>query len=448
MAPERPLRRWRPSSWTLLLAFPLIIAAGTVLLSLPFATQEGVRAPLMTALFTATSATCVTGLAVVDTGPYWSGFGQGVILALIEVGGLSYMTGVAAILLAAGQRVTLSQRQVLRLSLGGGVLGRVDIEALEIVAIAFLVQVLGSLVLFGRFFALGQEPGSALWLATFHAVAAFNNAGFDITGGLASLAEFRADPFIVLPIAALAVLGASGITVVGGILTARRWGKFTLDSKLVMVGGGLLLFLGFLLILALEWNNEGTLGDGPIWQKAMEAIALSAFTRTTGFSTFNIGSMLDSTIFLAIALMFIGGASGSMAGGIKVNTFAVLLATVRSSVLGKPHTEIFGREVAEAQVRNALAVAGLAFLWVNAGAFLLSVLEKAPFLPALFETVSAFALVGLSTGITPSLTTPSLLILIGSMLLGRLGPLTVALALARRQRTPSFRYAREDIRIG
>ncbi|MBI3080179.1 MAG: GAF domain-containing protein, partial [candidate division NC10 bacterium] len=183
VAPERPLRRWRPSSWTLLLAFPLIIAAGTVLLSLPFATQEGVRAPLMTALFTATSATCVTGLAVVDTGPYWSGFGQGVILALIEVGGLSYMTGVAAILLAAGQRVTLSQRQVLRLSLGGGVLGRVDIEALEIVAIAFLVQVLGSLVLFGRFFALGQEPGSALWLATFHAVAAFNNAGFDITGG-------------------------------------------------------------------------------------------------------------------------------------------------------------------------------------------------------------------------------------------------------------------------
>jgi trk system potassium uptake protein TrkH len=448
VAPERPIRRGRSPAWGLIGVFTVIILAGTGLLMLPFSSSAGAATSPLTAFFTATSATFVTGLTVVDTATHWSGFGQAVILGLIEIGGIGYMTGAAFIILLAGRRVTLAQRQVLRITFGGGVLGRVDIEARTIIIVTLFIQAIGALALFVRFATVHANPLEAGWQSLFHSISAFNNAGFDITGGGPSLFEYREDPMIVVPIAILALLGASGIGAIQALALFRRWQPLPLDAKMVLAGSGILIVVGLVGILISEWANPASMGTAPIWVKLMDAFALSVGSRTSGFATFDVGTMRDYTLFLIVGLMFIGGASGSVAGGIKVNTFAVILANVWSSIRGRPQTEVFHREVPESQVRRAFAIAFVAFVWVNVITLVLSLIEGLEFIDVLFEVVSAFGLTGLSTGITASLSAVGQLLIVLMMFIGRLAPFLIVLELAQREVRSPYRYAREEVRIG
>ena len=449
ISPERPKGRIRPPSWTLGAVFLGIVLVGAFLLWLPeFATTEGGRASPLTALFTATSATFVTGLIVADTGTYWSGYGQAVIFTLIQIGGLGYMTGVAFIFLVAGRRVSLAQRQVLRLTMGGGVLGRLDIEARTIILLALLIQAIGFVVLLGRFIFIQANPLDAAWQALFHATSAFHNAGFDITGGPPSLAEYRTDPWIIFPITLLALVGALGFGVIGALAFIRARRPVILDAKLVMVGAAAVAAVGLLGILIPEWTNPGSLGSLPWWVRIMDTLGLALGGRTSGFSTFDIGALQQYTLFLLIGLMFIGGASGSMTGGIKVNVLSILMFTVLSSMRGRPQTEAFHREIADSHVRRAVTITFLSFLWINVVALFLSLFEEGDFIGLMFEVVSAFALVGLSTGITADLAPVSKVVLIISMFVGRLAPFWVALELAQRERHSPYRFAHEEVRIG
>ena len=448
VGPDRTKGRFRPPSWSLAIAFGLIIAIGSGLLMLPAATAGPGGAPVLTAVFTATSATFVTGLILVDTGTYWSGFGEAVIFGLIQIGGLGYMTGVAFIVLVARRRLSLGQRQVLRITFGGGVLGRLDIEARTIIVLSLLIQAIGFVFLLARFLVVVDGAGPAIWQALFHAASGFHNAGFDVTGGAPSLFEYREDPWIIVPITALSLVGALGFGVIGALAFIRRKREMILDAKLVLAGTAVIAAVGVAGILISEWDNPDTLGGTPIWNRVMDAFALSFGGRTSGFSSFAMSNLAQYTLFLMIALMFIGGASGSMTGGIKVNVFTVLLFTAWSSVRGRPQTEAFRREISDSHVRRAVTITIFSFAWINGVALTLSLFEDADFLGLLFEVVSAFALVGLSTGITAELTTLSQVILILSMFVGRLAPFLIALELVQRERRSSYRFAREEVRIG
>lgn len=430
------------------LSFLLLVAAGTVALMLPWASTEPGSASLITALFTSTSATFVTGLIVVETGTYWTGFGQAVILTLIELGGLGYMAGFVFIVLTIRGRVTLEQRQVLRIMFGGGFLGRLDVEARFVILLSLAIQLVGIVFLLARFVSLDLTPGTAIWQAVFHSVSAFHNAGFDITAGAPSVEEFRYDTAIIAPIAVLALVGALGMNTVLAILAARRWQRLTLDAKFVLLGMGVMIVVGFVGFLALEWSNVDSIGGQPFLNKAFDAFAVAVGGRTSGFDTFSIATLKDSTHYVLIVLMLIGGASGSMTGGIKVNVLMVMLFTIWSSIRGETHTVAFKREIPSGVVRRALALVMFAFIWVTVGSWILSAEEGVRLIDGMFEIVSAFALVGLSTGITTELTLAVKLTLIVTMVVGRLAPFLIAMQLSQREEAPRYRYARETVSLG
>ncbi|OGO02629.1 MAG: Trk family potassium uptake protein [Chloroflexi bacterium RBG_13_54_8] len=443
----KPRARGTLSPFILLYGFVAIIMVGAVLLVLPIAAKTGQSASFLTALFTATSATCVTGLVVVDTGTYWSSFGQAVILVLIQVGGLGFMTSATLLLMALGRRIGLRERLLIGESMGlerwGGVVGL----AKRIALFTLLVESVGALLLYFRF-SLENPMGTAVWKGIFHSVSAFNNAGLDILGNFRSLADYRGDTTVVLVIAALIILGGISFMVVSDVFRFRRWIRLSLDSKIVLMATAILLALGMIVILLTEFSNPDTLGALPWPQKALNAFFHSVTPRTAGFSTIDIGMLADYALFFIIILMFIGGASGSTAGGVKVNTFGLIAATIWSSLRGRQYAGAFGREFRTEQVYRALALVMLSLGLVAVVVLVLTRTEKFSFINLLFETVSAFGTVGLSTGITPHLSTAGQLIIIATMLAGRLGPLTLALSLVQRQRPAAYRYPEDQIRIG
>jgi trk system potassium uptake protein TrkH len=451
-APRR-LRAPLPPAVTLLIAFALIIALGTVLLMLPLATASGASAKPIDALFTATSAACVTGLVVVDTGTYWSPFGQVVILLLIQAGGFGIMaSSTLLLLLLVGRRTTLRDRLVVTESLGGLQLGSVGSVVRRVAVFTLLVELSGAIVLAISFW-LGPEAGGAgspvgLWWGVFHAVSAFNNAGFDLTGGFRSLQPFVGDWVVLLTVALLLIAGGIGFAVVGDAVGKRQWRRLALETKIVLVTSAALLAVGALAIGWTEWSNPQTLGALPAEQRALNALFESATLRTAGFTALDTGALLEPTLFLVMALMFIGGGSGSTAGGIKVTTFSVLLIAILSTVRGLPSAQAFGRRIQHAVVYRALAVALLSIAFVFVVGLGFSLMTEATFVQTLFEAVSAFGTVGASTGITTELPDPARLLGAGAMYVGRLGPLTLVLALAARARPVPFRPAVESVRIG
>ena len=444
---RRPPRR---PALVLALGFLALIAVGTGLLTLPLASASGAWTSPIDALFTATSAVCVTGLVVVDTGTYWSPFGQVVILGLIQVGGFGFMTGsTLLLLLLVGRRTGLSERILAQESAGARDLGSVRLVLRRVAVFSLVAEGIGAVVLFGAFLARYGDPAKAAWHGVFHAISAFNNAGLDLMGGFASLNGFAGDPLVFIPIGVLIVLGGLGVAIVGDVIDKRRWVRFALETKLVLATTAVLLVAGTAALLAFEWGNPATLGALPEAQRPLNALFESISFRTAGMSTVPIGSLTDASLISAIALMFIGGASGSTAGGIKVTTFAILLFTIISTVRGRSFTEAFGRRVTPEVVARALSVALLAVAFGFAGALALEI-TGAPgsFLQIAFETASAFGTVGHSTGITPQLPDPSLLVLTAAMFVGRLGPLTLVLALSARAKPVPYRPAVETIRIG
>lgn len=430
-----------------------LISIGTLLLMLPISAAGGEATPWIDALFTATSAVCVTGLVVYDTASHWSGFGQVVILALIQFGGFGIMAGSTLLLMIfLGRRTTLRDRIVVTESLGGLQLGSVTGLVKRIAIFTIVVEAAGAVVLSIAFMA-GPEAGPpgdplGIWWGIFHSVSAFNNAGFDLTGGFRSLTPFVDDWVVLLTVAVLLSLGGIGFAIVGDAVTRRRWARMALETKLVLSATAALLVGGTLLIGFTEWANPATLGALPPEQRMLNALFESATLRTAGFSALDTSALGEATLFVVMALMFIGGASGSTAGGIKVNTFSVLLVTIISTVRGQPSTVAFGRRIQHGVVYQALSVALLSIAFVFMIGLGLTLTTDATFVQTLFEAVSAFGTVGATTGITPDLTDPARLITSVAMFVGRLGPLTLVLALAARARPVLYRPAVESVRIG
>jgi trk system potassium uptake protein len=327
-------------------------------------------------------------------------------------------------------------------------LGSVPKLVRRVAIFTLIAEGLGALLLAVGFFANGFALPTAAWWAVFHSVSAFNNAGFDLTGNFQSLEPFAGNTVVLMTVVALIVLGGLGVGIVDDLARRRRWVMLTIETKMVLVTTGVLLLGGAVLVGALEWDNPATLGALAVADRPVNALFHSASLRSAGFASVPVGGLTEATLFLSMALMFIGGASGSTAGGIKVTTFGVLLVAIISTARGRPSAEAFGRRIPHSVVYRALSVALLSIALVVGIAFLLQVASGRGLVDVLFETVSAFGTAGLTTGITPELNGDARALLAITMFIGRLGPLTLALALAARARPAHHQLAVETVRIG
>lgn len=447
LTPPRHPSRLVTSPLIFLVGFAGLFAVGTALLMLPIATATGEVPPFSTALFTAVSAATVTGLVVVETATYWSFWGQLVILLLIAVGGLGFMTLATFFLIMLGQRITLQERLLMRETLAVSQLGGLVRLVRNVVLMVTGVYLVGAALLLIRL--VEHYPIlDAVWYALFHAVSAFNNAGFAILPDTQSVAAFASDISFLTLMMVLMALGGISYTVIVDIVRHRRFSRLTLDSQLVLVTSLLLWLTGFTVFFIGEFANPDTLGPLGLPNAVVNSFFHSVSARTAGFSTVDFGATRDYTNLFVGFLMFVGGASGSVAGGIKVNTFAVIMVAVWASIKGRARVEAYRREIPLDQVQRALTVATLSVVVVFVTAMLLTFTEPFDFNRIVFETLSAFGTAGLSTGITPGLSEAGRYILVALMYVGRLGPLTLALALAPRQERTLYRFAEERVKIG
>ncbi len=421
---------------------------GAVLLMLPIASAAGTSTSAVVAFFTATSAVTDTGLEVVPTPLYWSGFGKVVIMVLMALGGLGIMTLVTFILVVLGQRVTLPNRMVLRESLAHQGFGGLIRLLFYVMAVVVVFNLLGAIVLFLAFRS-DYTNWQAIWQGLFHSIAAFNNAGFSILEDSSSLSRFWNQYDVLVPMATLVIIGGISYTVIIDVLGKHRFSRLSLDTKLVLTANLALWVLGYLVMLLAELRNPQTLGHLSPVDRGMAALFHSVSARTAGFSTIDFGSVEQVTKLFYVGLMFVGGAVGSTAGGIKVNTFAILMAAVFSSIRGRMQAEAFGREIPFWQVHRALSIAFLGLAMTFGITLLLLATEPTtPYIDLLFETISAFATVGLSTGITPELSLAGKALIMLTMFVGKLGPLTLVLILASSEERPLYRFAEERVKIG
>ena len=435
----------------ILLGFGLVILVGTLLLRLPLAARDGQCTPWLTCLFTATSATCVTGLVQVDTMLHWSGLGQGVILLLIQLGGLGFVTILTLFSLALGQRIGLSQRLMMASALNlPNTAGVVRVVRLALRG-TFLLEGIGALLLSTRFipkFGLSQ----GIWFSLFHSVSAFCNGGFDLmgayTGPFSSLAGFQRDPIVLGTIMLLIVLGGLGFFVWADCLEKRSWKGLSLYSKLALSITGGLLLLGTVFFLWVEWGNPATIGEMPVWEKVLNALFQSVTLRTAGYASFDQGALRDSSAVFAALLMLVGGSSGSTAGGLKTVTLGVLLLTVWSSLRGRERVVLRGRTIPERRVLDATTLTLTVALLFVSGSMALSLMDGLPFLTAVYEVASALGTVGLSMGATPGLSGASSMVIILFMYLGRVGILSFSIAFLTRRSDSKLTYPTAEIMIG
>jgi potassium uptake TrkH family protein len=445
------LTRWlreRHPAQLIVFAFATGVLIGAALLLLPVATAGPERASFTTALFTSTSALCVTGLVVVDTPTYWSSFGQVVILGLIQVGGIGIMTLASLLALLVARRLGLRTRLIAQAETAAAELQDVRRLVSGVVLLSLFFEALAAVVLLLRFWiTYDMSFGSAVWHAVFHSISAFNNAGFALWSD--SLVQFVTDGWISLTIAGAIVAGGLGfpvwIELRRRILSPHFW---TLHMKLTLGLTAVLLTAGVAAVAAFEWSNAATLGPLGTADKLLAAFFQSVTPRTAGFNTIDYGSAEQETLFVTDVLMFIGGGSASTAGGIKVTTFALLFLMVWSEVRGDPHVTAFSRRVPPHAQRQAFSIAFIATVAVAAGTLALMTVSDAAFPDVLFEAVSAFGTVGLSTGITPEWGDYGRIVLIALMFLGRTGPYTLAVALALRERKRLYRFPEERPIIG
>ena len=445
----RIARPVRASPLYLIAGFAVLIAAGTLLLMLPIASDAPGSPTITTALFTATSAVCVTGLIVGDTHELWSLFGEAVILVLIQLGGLGFMASATFFVLLVGGRLSLRQRLLAQETLGRLGVERVGQLMVRIIVATIAIELVGALLLaVALTLSDGTLGGRQLWRALFIAISAFNNAGFDIEGGSRSLAAYRGNVPVLAITSALVVLGGTGFAVWSDVVRRRVWRRFALDTKLVLLTSAVLWVAGALVILVIESRSGGALdGFGP-GTRVTDAIAMSVFARTAGFSVLDFGLVANATLFFLAGLMFIGGAAASTAGGIKLTTFSTLFFAIVASLRGDEHVTVFQREISWRQINRALAIGLLSVAIVFTLSFGVAATTDLPFVDMLFESVSAFGTVGLSNGVTPQLDHVGRIILVAGMFVGRLGPLTIALALSARARRTRVRYPEETIGIG
>jgi trk system potassium uptake protein TrkH len=437
---------WSPAL-VFVFGFAAFIGVGAVLLMLPLSSAEDHWTSVVDALFTATSAVCVTGLVVVDTGTYWSRFGQVVILLLIQLGGLGFMTSSTLLLLLLRREATLRERILMREALGGVGIGSVAFLARKIIIFTLISEVAGSIVL-SIAFLRDLDPLKAVWFGIFHSVSAFNNAGFDLVGDYRSFVPFNQRPEVLLTVAVLLIAGGISYTAVEDLAKRHRFVRLALDTKLVLVTTAVLIVVGTAAILFTERANPATLGDMPFGTRLLNGFFTAVTPRSAGFNSVDLAVMTENGLFVLCALMFVGGAAGSTAGGIKVQTFSLLFFAIVAAVRGGTDVEAYGRRVPNNIVLRAIAVALLSLALVLAVAMLLTVTEGPHFGALLFETISAIGTAGLTVGITRELTVFGRVLLTLTMFAGRLGPLTLVLALASRERATGIRWPEEGVKIG
>lgn len=441
--------RFRHPAQVVVAGFAAAIAVGTTLLMLPVAKEGPGGASVLEAVFTATSAVCVTGLVVVDTPVYWTGFGEGVILALIQVGGFGIMTFASLLVVLVSRRLGLRARLTAAAETKTLGLGEVRSVVAGVVKVSLVLEAVTALALTLRFGLGYDEPWPrAVWLGVFHAVSAFNNAGFALYTD--SLMDFTTDPWICLPIAFAVIAGGLGFPVLFELRRRlRRPRAWSLHTKIVLWATGIFLAGGTVFITALEWSNPATLGPLNVPGKLLAGFFQGgAMPRTAGFNSLDVGQMNPASWLVTDVLMFVGGASAGTAGGIKITTFAVLFFVIYAEVRGEGAVNIFNRRLHGDVQRQALTVVLLSVAAVAASTIVFMVFTDINLDRSLFEVTSAFATVGLSTGITADLPATEQILLVLLMFIGRLGPITVASALALRPRVRMYDLPEERPVIG
>lgn len=421
----------------------VIIMLGSLLLMLPVATTDGQGLGAVDAVFTATSATCVTGLIVVNTKEAFTLFGSTVIMLLIQIGGLGIMSMSTLFAFIVGKKISLKERLIIQEDLNQYQISGMVRLVQYLLGFTFAIEGTAAAILFLRF-SQDYSFWNSIYLSIFHAVSAFNNAGFDLFGN--SLEGFTGDITVNFVIMALIILGGIGFGVMMEAYNRIKFKKTTLQTKIVVVMTLALLLLGFILFFVLEYNN--TLAGLPLLDKTLGAMFLSVTPRTAGFNTVPTGALKQSSLFLIIVLMFIGASPGSTGGGIKTTTFGVVLVTMKNMITGKEDMEIYNRRFEKQIVYKAFTITMLAAGLIILVTTLLLVIEDFPFIDILFETVSAFGTVGLSTGITGELSDISRVLITITMFAGRVGPLTLAVAIGEKQRKGIYHYPTEKVMVG
>lgn len=440
------------SVWqTLAIGYFIVILIGSGLLILPFATVSGEHTSYIGALFTATSATCVTGLSPYATGTHWTLYGQIVILLLIQLGGLGFMTFVSSIIMLFGRGMGIGSRRALMTSAGGEKLFGLKSLVRSILIGSAIFETLGAVLLCIQFVP-DFGWGKGIYYAIFHSVSAFCNAGFDLlaTAGSSSLSIYATNPLVSLTICGLIIIGGLGFCVWGDVIRCRfRFSKFQLNTKVILVTTLILLVLPTFMFLGFEWNEAYADTGYNFWHKLLLSFFNAVTPRTAGFSTTDPTKMSDSGYLLTIILMFIGGSSGSTAGGLKVGTFAVIIMGMVGVFRGQRDINIGKRRVEYSLLSQALAILMACLMFVLAATLAICTIEHGTqFQVVLYECVSALGTVGISMNLTPSLSVYSHIILIILMYTGRVGILTLALALAKKSKVPDVRYPVDTLLIG
>lgn len=446
-------RRGRALSPTKIIAvtFLILILTGAFLLTLPVATRDGQGCDFLRALFTATSATCVTGLTPFDTYTQWSGFGQGVLLCLIEVGGLGFMSMATLFVFLLRKRIGLKQRMVMAQALSlNDMEGVVRLQRTVIFG-SLSVEALGAAIL-AAYFTPRFGFWKALWLGVFHSVSAFCNAGFDVFGFLelgASLMTFQGDPLVLLTLGALVVIGGLGFLVWEELAERKPLGRMSVYTRLVLSTTGALLLAGWVLTCLLEWNNPDTLGNMPVWEKLLNGFFQSVTLRTAGFAAVDQGKLTEGGKAVSMVIMLIGGSSGSTAGGLKTVTFVVLVLFIWARLRGRSTVCAFRRTIPESQVLDAMTIAIAMLILAMFGAVFICATSPVGFTNALYEAISALATVGLTADTTLRLSVPAQWLIILYMYFGRVGILTISLGFLTGDRAAErFRYAQTSLLIG
>ena len=430
------------------ITFAVIILLGTALLMLPISSQNGQPVGFRPALFTATSATCVTGLVLYDTGSQWSIFGQAVILTMIEIGGLGFMSMASIVIFLLRRKIGLRQRMVMAQALSVNEMeGVVRLQKWVLLG-SLIVQLTGAVILFFRFLPQQGVLTAVKW-GVFHSVSAFCNAGFDILGTGDSLATLNHDPVAMFTLMGLVIVGGLGFFVWEEVATTRKWKNLSVYTRLVLCTTAVLLLGGAALITALEWNNPNTLGNMSVPQKLMNGLFQSVTLRTAGFAAVDQSMLTDDTKGLSLLLMLIGGSSGSTAGGVKTVTFLVLCLFVMTRARGRNTVTVMHRTIPHEKILDAATIVAIVVFLALSGAVLITATSPVGFTDAMFETVSALATVGITAGVTPLLSIPAQIMIIFFMYFGRVGILTLSLGFLMGDRAQErYRYADTNLLIG
>ncbi len=432
----------------LTIGFIILILIGSIVLSLPISSVTGEYTNYLDSLFTSTSAVCVTGLVTLNTGAHWSVFGQVVIITLIQIGGLGFMSITAFVAMLLGKKITLKDRLYIQESMNAFEIQGIAKMVKYVVKFTFSVELIGAVLLSFKFIPeYGLRKG--IGFSLFHSISAFCNAGFDIIGDGNSMVSQSNSVLLLMVLSLLIIVGGLGFSVIIELWNYKKVKRLSVHSKIVLSITGGLIVVGAIFIFLLEYKNPETMANMTFIEKITNSIFTSVSPRTAGFNSIPLDKLTNASVLMTIFLMFIGGSPGSTAGGIKTTTFGMVALTLVNVIKGREDTEAFGRRFSKETIYKSFALFMIGTSIVIIVTMILSITEYGmDFLSVLFEATSAFGTAGLTLGITSSLSVIGKIVIIISMYIGRVGPLTVALALTHRQKKQGYKYPEGKILIG